>query len=81
MNEVYIQIILTVGGIFGGLFLLVKYFLNHLEKKNGHMERIAQRFNETIITHLSTTKESNIRLIESNRGLIRAIGNLGDKVK
>lgn len=42
------QIWIMLGGIFAGFFALIKYLLNHLERKNGHMERIADKFDGTV---------------------------------
>lgn len=57
-SGVLIQIIVTVGSIAGGFFAVIRYaitsfnsmqqnFLKHLELKNGHNERIANKYAES----------------------------------
>jgi len=76
MDNIWIQLIITVGGIFVGLFTLVRYFLKHLEKKDNSMERIADNFNSTISNHLHEDVQVKQKLVDSNKALTKAIDNL-----
>ena len=46
-TQVIVQLVVMLGAVFTGIFALVQYFLKHLEKKDGHMERTAKEFAET----------------------------------
>ena len=60
-----------LGTIFAGFFTLIKFLLTHLEKKNGHLERIADKFNETTkdmakaVTNIDITLKTNLTNISS----------------
>ena len=81
MDNIFLQLILTVGSIFLGFFALVKYFLKHLELKNGHMERIANKFNDTVIYHFSKNTEVSAKLTSSNKALGKAVDRLAERMK
>lgn len=66
-TQVIIQIVVTLGAIFAGLFGLVKYFLKHLETKNGHLERVAKSFAETAEVTADRFHDSIIKQADAYR--------------
>lgn len=59
MDANIIQLVGAIGAMLGGMWMMFqrfsnsntqmqKVFLEHLEKKNGHTERIANEFNRTV---------------------------------
>lgn len=79
MDNIFVQLIVTVGSIFLGFFALIKYFLKHLEYKNGTIERIAKDFTTTISNHLHDDVQVKQKLVDSNRALTKAVDRLADK--
>ena len=76
----FVQIGFTIVGFFTGFFALVKYFLKHLEKKNGHLERITNDFNETVKNHLRHSQDTQTKLTNSNDNLTRVLERLMQKI-
>lgn len=78
------QIILTALGIMatmiGSFFALIRYFLKHLERKNGHIERIAEDFNKTVTNHLHDASIKSTQQNETFKHLAKAIEKLLDKL-
>lgn len=59
MQNIWIQLILTIGGMFAAFFAMFRYFiqqsvrrektmLEYFETKNGHLERISTMFSKAI---------------------------------
>ena len=79
-TQIILTILATVGAIMTGFFALIRYFLKHLEKKNGHIERIASDFNKTVTNHIH---DAGIKSAEQNKTfehLISAIEKLLNKL-
>ena len=76
MNEVWLQLILSMAGFFFGLFALIRYFLKHLEKKDASMERMSKDFSNTINNHLHDDTIVKQQLVDSHRALTKAIDHL-----
>ena len=73
MDNQIITILIGLVGGGGGLFALIKFiisqnnksqekFLNHLEIKNGHLERVSEKFNETAKKFNDTIQKLEINL-------------------
>lgn len=78
--NIFVQMIVLVGGIFTGLFALVKYFLKHLDRKDDRTERIAENFNKTVINHLAHSQEAQTKLTSSNEVLAKVLEKLIQKL-
>jgi hypothetical protein len=86
-SELVAQLILLIGGSITGLYGLVRFvvkslkglsehFLTHLEKKNGHLERVANDFNKTIANHLQESKIAS----EKQQGALKVLSDTMNKI-
>ena len=80
-TQIVITTLATAGTIVAGFFALIRYFLKHLERKNGHIEKIVFDFNKTITNHLHDAAVESSKQNETFKHLTQAIERLIDKLK
>ena len=77
MNQLWIQLVISLAGIMVGLFGLFKYFLRHLEKKNGTIERMSQLFTE----EMRNSTEKHAEMHEKTNNMILRMGEILTELK
>lgn len=88
----YIGIIGSIATMLGGVWALlnkqqiqnekqVNVFLEHLEKKNGHMERLGKEFSQTIQSFQPIVANLNERLDQANANYTNIAGVLSEVSK
>lgn len=75
-DSTLIQIIIMMGGTFTGIFAIFKYFLNHLQQKNGHMERMAADFSKALKDTIDPLTRQMIRQQATDEKLAESINDL-----
>ena len=73
MNDVWIQIIITLGGIFGGLITYGKYLLTQTDKREERMIKMFEESQQNIIQLYSQKNAQNERITKDFSNTVREI--------